>query len=132
MIAIDSSAVIATVMREADERLYVVAIRAADSCVLSAANYLECAIVLTRFTDGRQELDEWIDHFGIEVVSVDLAQARIAADAFARFGRGQHPARLNYGDCFAYALAASRGIPLLYKGIDFGRTDVGSALAPPT
>ena len=74
-------------------------------------------------------MDEWIDHFGVEVVPVDLAQARIAADAFTRFGRGQHPARLNYGDCFAYALAASRNVPLLYKGTDFGRTDIQSALA---
>ena len=129
MIAIDSSAVIASVMREADEERYVIAIRAANSCLLSAANYLECAIVLTRLADGRKELDEWIDHFGVEIVPVDVTQARIAADAFERFGRGQHPARLNDGDCFAYALAASRNVPLLYKGTDFGKTDIQSALA---
>ena len=131
MIAIDSSAVIASVLREPDEERYLVAIRSADSRVLSAANYLECAMVLTRFADGRQELDEWIEHFAVDVVPVDHVQAQLAADAFARYGRGQHRARLNYGDCFAYALAASRNIPLLYNGSDFGLTDIASALAPP-
>ncbi|MPZ59075.1 MAG: PIN domain-containing protein [Rhizobiales bacterium] len=72
-----------------------------------------------------------MEYFNVEVVPVDLAQARIAADAFTRYGRGQHPARLNYGDCFAYALAASRGVPLLYKGTDFGKTDIASALTAP-
>jgi ribonuclease VapC len=130
MIAIDSSAVITIVRLETGYELYVEIVELENARVMSAGNYLECAIVLTRFADGRQELDEWIDRFGVEVVPVDATQARLAADAFERFGRGQHPARLNYGDCFAYALAASRKVPLLYKGTDFGRTDIASALAP--
>jgi ribonuclease VapC len=130
MIAIDSSAVITIVRLEPGYEAYIAAVELEDTRLMSAANYLECAMVLTRFADSRQELDEWIDHFGIEVVPVDLAQARIAANAFTRFGRGQHPARLNYGDCFAYALAALRNVPLLYKGTDFGKTDITSALAP--
>jgi ribonuclease VapC len=128
MIAVDSSAIIAMIMREMDEERYVAAIRVAATPLLSAANYVECAMVLSRFADGWRELDEWIDHFDVEIVPVDVIQARLAADAFVRFGRGRHPARLNYGDCFAYALAASRNIPLLYKGNEFGQTDIVSAL----
>jgi ribonuclease VapC len=128
MIAVDSSAIIAMIMREMGEERYVAAMRVAATPLLSAANYVECAMVLSRFADGRQELDEWIDHFDVDIVPVDRLQAQLAADAFVRFGRGRHPARLNYGDCFAYALAASRNIPLLYKGNDFGQTDIVSAL----
>jgi ribonuclease VapC len=128
MIAVDSSAIIAMIMREMVEERYVAAMRVAATPLLSAANYVECAMVLSRFADGRQELDEWIDHFDVDIVPVDRLQAQLAADAFVRFGRGRHPARLNYGDCFAYALAASRNIPLLYKGNDFGQTDIVSAL----
>jgi ribonuclease VapC len=128
MIAIDSSAVIAIVRLEPGYQRFVRQVELAAARLMSAANYLECAIVLTRYADGRQELDEWISHFSVEIVPVDFVQARLAADAFVRFGRGQHPARLNYGDCFAYALASSRAIPLLYKGMDFSRTDVVSVL----
>jgi ribonuclease VapC len=130
MIAVDSSAIIAMIMREMDEERYVAAMRVAATPLLSAANYVECAMVLSRFADGRQELDEWIDHFDVDIVPVDRLQAQLAADAFVRFGRGRHPARLNYGDCFAYALAASRNIPLLYKGNDFSQTDIVPALTP--
>jgi ribonuclease VapC len=130
MIAVDSSAIIAMIMREMGEERYVAAMRVAATPLLSAANYVECAMVLSRFADGRQELDEWIDHFDVDIVPVDRLQAQLAADAFVRFGRGRHPARLNYGDCFAYALAASRNIPLLYKGNDFSQTDIVPALTP--
>jgi ribonuclease VapC len=131
MIVIDSSAVITIIALERGFETYVEAVELNDVRLLSAANYLECAIVLTRRTGRRLRLDEWIDRFNVEVVPVDFAQARLAADAFARYGRGQHPARLNFGDCFAYALAASRTLPLLYKGTDFGLTDIVSALAQP-
>lgn len=132
MIVIDSSAVVATLTREVDEARYVVAMRTADVRVMSAVNYLECAIVMTRIAGSREAVDNWLSHFDVEVVPVDLAQARLAADAFARYGRGRHPVRLNYGDCFAYALAASRGVPLLYKGTDFGKTDIQAAVAAPS
>ena len=69
------------------------------------------------------ELAAW----GVEIVPVSLTQARLAAEAFTRFGRGRHPARLNYGDCFAYALARDRNEPLLFKGDDVARTDVQPA-----
>jgi ribonuclease VapC len=131
MIAIDSSAVVTMIALEPGFEAYVQAVELNNARLLSAGNYLECAMVLSRMTGRRARLDEWIDHFNVEVVPVDFAQARLAADAFARYGRGQHPARLNYGDCFAYALAASRGVSLLYKGTDFGKTDIASALAAP-
>lgn len=131
MIAIDLSAVISIVAQEPGYEDYVAAVELADICMMSAANYLECSIVFIGRTGNRSDLDVWIDRFRVNVVSVDLAQARLAADAFARYGRGRHPARLNYGDCFAYALAADRNAPLLYKGTDFDKTDLRSALASP-
>lgn len=95
---------------------------------MSAATYLECAMVAESRRGMRSEFDRWLESMEIDVVAVDFPQARIAADAFARFGRGRHPARLNYGDCFAYALANSLDAPLLYKGDDFDKTDIRPAL----
>lgn len=94
---------------------------------LSAATFTECAIVL-RGKGGEAKvlaLDELLELTGATIVPLDEAQARHASRAFARFGRGSgHPARLNYGDCFAYALAITRDEPLLFKGDDFIHTDV--------
>lgn len=69
----------------------------------------------------------FLDTLGISIVPTDQQQATLAAEAFLRFGKGRHPAGLNLGDCFSYALAKSLNAPLLYKGEDFGRTDIGSA-----
>ena len=92
----------------------------------SAATFLETSTVLEsrHGAEGVQLLDLLIESAGVEVVAVDLAQARLARRAFARFGKGRHPAGLNYGDCFAYALARQLGEPLLCKGDDFSRTDL--------
>lgn len=70
------------------------------------------------------ELVSTLADLNVEIVAYDMAQARMAIDAFARFGKGRHPAGLNMGDCATYALAASRSLPLLYKGDDFARTDL--------
>lgn len=78
---------------------------------------------------GRDVLDQWLRAEAIHVSAVDHEQARLAADAFSLYGKGRHPAGLNYGDCFAYALARHLGAPLLFKGRDFGQTDLASALA---
>ena len=97
---------------------------------MSAANYVEAAIVLESrlgFVAG-PELDRLIEVAEIQLVSVTAEQALAAREAWRRFGKGNHPAGLNYGDCFAYALAAIAGEPLLYKGMDFALTDVESAL----
>ena len=129
MIVVDTSAFVAILAQEPDEARFARALGDADARVMSAGNYIECAIVAERRFQGRADLDEWLIRRHVEVVPVDLGHARLAADAFARFGKGRHPAALNYGDCFAYALAKSLNAPLLYKGGDFARTDVAPALA---
>lgn len=128
MIAIDTSVVIAIFQEEPERDRFLAAIARASGRAMSAGTYLECAMVTGRRTGGRADLDRWLDQRGIEVVPVDLPMAQLAADAFARFGKGRHAAGLNYGDCLAYALARSRGVPLLYKGADFARTDIAPAL----
>jgi ribonuclease VapC len=129
LIALDTSAFVAIFQHEPEAERYAAAVETSPSRVLSAGNYLECAMVASRRSGGRAELDAWLGRFSVEVVPVDLTLAQLAADAFARYGRGRHPANLNYGDCFAYALAKRLGAALLYKGDDFARTDIRSALA---
>ncbi|MCJ2097140.1 type II toxin-antitoxin system VapC family toxin [Methylobacterium sp. J-072] len=124
MIVVDSSAFIAIQRREPEAEGFSRALALADAPAMAAATYLECAIVASRVVDGRSVLDDWIQARRISVVPVDHALAQVAADAFARFGKGRHPAGLNFGDCFAYALARTLNAPLLFKGDDFARTDV--------
>jgi ribonuclease VapC len=98
---------------------------------MSAASYLETSIVIDRSRDPRpsRQFDLLLHEAGIEIVPVTVEQARIAREAYRDFGKGSgHPAGLNFGDCFAYALATDRGEPLLYKGDDFVHTDIRSAL----
>lgn len=130
---IDTSALLAILLDEPERRAFNEAIEAADARVLSVATLVEVSIVIeSRFgTDGLRDLDLFVDRAGIELASVDLAQASVARRAFSRFGKGRHPAGLNYGDCFSYALATVRGEPLLYKGADFGQTDVVPVELPP-
>lgn len=93
--------------------------------VMSAASYVELTIVaLSRGQRGRAELEATLADVQIEIVPVTIDQAHLAADAYERYGRGRHPAGLNFGDCFAYALAMSRNEPLLFKEEDFVLTDV--------
>jgi ribonuclease VapC len=127
VIVLDSSAVIAIMNEEPEATRFVTLIHDAPGRSMSAATYVECAIVASSRRGVRERLDEWLDAMGIDIISLDLGQARIAADAFIRFGKGRHPAGLNYGDCFSYALAAACDAPLLYKGTDFGKTDLRSA-----
>jgi len=97
---------------------------------LSAANLLEAAIVIEarKGEAGSRELDLLMYRSGIEIVAVDRDQVETARLAWRRFGKGRHPAALNYGDCFAYALAKTRGLPLLFRGDDFARTDIAPAI----
>ncbi len=100
---------------------------------MSAANFFEAAIVVdaSRNPVSIRQFDEFLSLAGIEVMPVSVEQARIARQAYRDFGKGSgHPAGLNFGDCFAYALAKDMGEPLLYKGDDFGHTDVKKALVP--
>ena len=123
---IDTSAVIAILFDEPYARDIERAIEADPIRRISAATYLESAIVAeSRYGEaGGRELDLLAFKAGFEVVSVDAAQVEVARAAYRRWGKGRDRAGLNFGDCFAYALAAITGEPLLFTGTDFGRTDV--------
>jgi ribonuclease VapC len=127
VIVVDTSAVVAIFREEPERARLLTALTRASARSLSAGNYLECAMVLDRRAGGRADLDQWLYDRTVTIVPVDLALAQRAADAFVRFGKGRHPAALNYGDCFAYALARSLEAPLLFKGEDFARTDIVQA-----
>lgn len=127
---IDTSALIAILLDEPERRAFTEAIEAAESRTVSAATLLETAIfVESRFgPEGASDLDHLLETADVEVAPVDVEQLRIARRAFSRYGKGRHAAGLNFGDCFAYALAQALGEPLLFKGDDFGRTDVEAAV----
>ena len=120
-----TSALVAILLQEDDAQVYADAIAAAAATALSAASYVEVAIIsLSRGVRGRAELEAMLADAAIDIVPVTPDQARLAAVAYERYGKGRHAAALNFGDCFAYALAKSRDEALLFKGIDFGLTDV--------
>lgn len=123
---IDTSALLAILLGEAEASRFAKAIEDGSPRLLSAANLLEASMVIeTRKGEAAgRELDLLIYRAEIDVVPVDQEQAEIARIAWRRYGKGRHPAGLNYGDCFAYALAVATGSPLLFKGDDFARTDV--------
>jgi ribonuclease VapC len=130
---VDASALIAILRDEPDAQRYAQAIAAASYRRISAANFLETAIVIDGSRDpvASRRLDDLLREAHIAIAAVTEEQARIARDAYRDFGRGSgHPARLNFGDCFAYALARDMGEPLLFKGDDFAQTDIAWALAP--
>lgn len=129
MIVVDTSAIVVTLTGEDERERVNAVIASAPRCLMSAATYLECAIVVAaRYgPDGTHDLRLYLHEAAIDVVAVDREQADVALDAWQRYGKGRHPAALNYGDCFAYALAASRGAPLLFVGDDFAATDVARA-----
>jgi ribonuclease VapC len=129
---IDTSAVVAILFDEPDRSAITAAIELADARRMSAATFVEVSIVVeARYGPaGRQELDLLLEHADVEVVPVDAGQARAARQAWSRFGKGRHPAALNLGDCFSYALAATEAQPLLCKGDDFRRTDIAIVPLP--
>jgi ribonuclease VapC len=129
MIVVDTSIFVAIMADEPDQSAFRATLLKAEARSMSAGNYVEAVMVLEgRRLGSREDLDEWLALRRVEIVPVDLPLARLAADAFVRFGRGRHPAGLNYGDCFAYALAKHLRAPLLFKGDDFARTDIQPAL----
>jgi ribonuclease VapC len=130
-VIVDSSALIAILTGEPDAEELNDLLSSAARPALSVANYLEAAIVLDRHSarGAGERLDRYLAAGQVEFVEVTESQARIARAAYRNFGKGGgHPAGLNVGDCFAYALAIERDEPLLYKGDDFKHTDVRSAL----
>jgi ribonuclease VapC len=130
---IDTSVLIAILTDEWDAPRFEEAIEADPVRLLSAASLLEAGLVIeARFGEaGGRELDLLLHAAAVEVVAVNREQAELGRLAWRRYGKGRHPAALNYGDCFAYALSRHSGEPLLFKGGDFLLTDVQPALAAP-
>lgn len=127
MIAVDTSALMAIVLGEAQGEPCMIAIEEADGLLISAGTVAEALIVAAR-RNIRDEVAALISGLGFEIVSVTATSASRIADAYDRWGKGAHPASLNYGDCFAYEVAIEHDCPLLHVGDDFGQTDVRSAL----
>ena len=127
---IDSSAVLAILLNEPEEEEFLLQIQKATDRYISAASYLEAGMVLRRDPTGQRLrfFEYMLRAMRIQIASVSEQQARIALQAFTLYGKGQgHPAGLNYGDCFSYALAKTLGEPLLFKGNDFSHTDLHRA-----
>jgi ribonuclease VapC len=129
-VIVDSSAILAIVLREPDQERFVDAIVEADLCRMSVSNWFEASMVVDRrgTTEAINRLDDFMQRARIQVMPVSVSQGEIARRAWRTYGRGAHPARLNYGDCFAYALAKETREPLLFKGNDFAQTDIEPAL----
>lgn len=126
ILALDSSALVAVILGEDESATFVGILEDAERVLFSPVSLVESGIVLEKRLgpQGSRELDEFLRRYVVEICPVDAEQGRAALLAFWRFGRGLHPAGLNFGDCFSYALAKVKGIPLLFKGGDFARTDV--------
>jgi ribonuclease VapC len=130
-VIIDSSAVIAILKRQPDAERYLTAIENAGELKMSIANYVESAILVDsdRNPANSRRLDDLLKMAEVQLVPVSVEQGRAARAAYRDFGRGSgHPAKFNFGDCFAYALAKETGEPLLFKGNDFRHTDVEAAV----
>jgi ribonuclease VapC len=131
-VIVDTSAIIAILFDEPEAADFVAAISARPEPRISAANYLESAIIIdaARRPIPSRRFEDLLGEAGLRIEPVTEAQVRIAREAYRDYGKGSgHPARLNFGDCFAYALARATGEPLLFKGDDFTHTDVRPALA---
>ena len=127
MIAIDTSALMAIVFGEPEGRPCMGVLDVESEVLISAGTLAEALIVAAR-RDAGQRMAQLIDGLGLSVIAVTEASARRMAEAYDRWGKGIHPARLNLGDCFAYEVAKEHGCPLLFIGNDFSRTDLESAL----
>lgn len=129
-VAVDTSALVAVLFGEPDATAYADALgRNVGMCALAAPTLVESRVVVaSRFgPPGVDLLTTMLERISATIVPFDASLADAASEAWRRFGKGRHPARLNLGDCFSYALAKHRGIPLLYKGDDFAQTDIASA-----
>lgn len=129
MIVVDASALVAMAQGEAEEEAFSNVIRQADVIRMTDINYVEAGIVLCRrrLFPGFAQFDAWLTSLEVGVEE-DRKLGAAALQAYLRYGKGHHPARLNLADCFAYALAKRLDAPLLYKGDDFSLTDIRSAL----
>jgi ribonuclease VapC len=126
---IDTSAILAMLFDEPEADAFARLVEADPVVLVSAVSRVEATFVIEgrKGDAGRVRLDRFFGLAGAEVVPVSAEQAEVACEAFRRYGKGRHPANLNFGDVFAYALAKTSGEPLLFKGDDFSRTDLPSA-----
>lgn len=131
MIAVDASALVAIAVNEPEKAAFTEVLNRVDSAWITPINYVETGLILKqrRYIENRLHLDEWLAIYDV-AVDQGAALASTALEAYLTFGKGRHPARLNLADCFAYALAKELDVPLLYKGDDFAKTDIRSALQP--
>lgn len=127
---IDSSAILTILFAEPDAAVFAKAMSEADACKISAATFVEVAVVVEAQTQdrGSRQLDAFLRRAGFVIEPVTEEQAHLARQAYSDFGKGRHPAGLNFGDCFSYALAKASGEALLFKGGDFSKTDIVSVL----
>ena len=128
---VDTSALLAIFLAEPERNHFLELLTQAETRRISAANALETGVVLEarRGEAAGREFDLFLHHAKFEVISFDSEQMEIARVAWRKYGKGRHPAGLNFGDCFAYALAKTLGEPLLFKGDDFKHTDLSPVLA---
>jgi ribonuclease VapC len=126
---VDTSALLAILFDEPERDRFIALLARAPDPLISAATLLEASIAThARIgADGVRDLDDLLTAGGVRSIAVDATQAYLARDAFGRYGKGQAPAGLNFGDCFAYALAQAMGRSLLFKGDDFAKTDIAPA-----
>jgi ribonuclease VapC len=129
-VIVDSSALLAVILNEDDEPRFLAAMIDAQALAMSAANWVETAIVVDLRSNPEVTIrfGDLIEALRLEVLPVTVDDAQRARTAYNDYGRGRHPARLNFGDCFAYALAKRQRKPLLFKGNDFAQTDIQPAL----
>ena len=129
---VDTSAALAVLHEEPGWERYVARLEEAETAVIAAPTLVEAGMVVEarRGAGGRRLLEGLMRLYQVRVVAFDVEHALLALEGFRPFGKGRHPAGLNLGDCFAYALARQREEPLLFKGDDFARTDVEPALIP--
>ncbi len=130
VLVLDTSAIMSILRQEDDAGQMATCIAAASGICISAVTRLEAfTVAMARGDIGSQKLAELLKELAPQVIAFDEIQSSLAVIAVKAFGEGHHPARLNFGDCCAYALAKSMNLPLLYKGNDFAQTDITSALA---
>lgn len=130
---VDASAILAILFQEPEAQLFADAIAGTAEVGISAVNHVEAAVRIDNVGDelAVRSFDRFIELAQIDIMPVTAVQAQMAREAYRRFGRGNHRASLNFGDCFAYALAVDTGRALLFKGNDFIHTDVESAVTLP-
>lgn len=127
---VDTSAIVAILLGEVGYERYVRALADAETCLMAAPTWLECAMVITTRLGqpGMDAMEQLLAGALVEVVPFDEELARAAHRAWIQFGKGRHPAALNFGDCISYALARQSKAPLLFKGLDFAQTDALAAV----